>query len=347
MVFVVRSTKGNGKFDNGNCGNSKSKGGKGKDKDGKGKGGKGKGGWGMGFLTGAKKKEVVAPPQSVINIKKDEELDDAVLRFALYGGDLGGMTADELAEHRRTQAELALADAKAVAFRLELDSRKWHVLKAEEEAAEDRRMRRAARRAELTAKRNEQPGGPEEAKREEQRKKRKLEKAKERKEKERQEAAGKAKGQGLSTRFAWSRSKKGGEEEEEEVAETDAPMENKPPREQWIRIHNCAHNMSGTRFRSVVLLRASAPNFYDDPDTYFEQEGLAGQSKLLAQCLLQIRCKDAYTTEVHEIEVPGEDLVAWLGSGHFQLDLRRKFRRMKFGEFLISKVVMRYSSTGS
>ncbi len=53
MVFVIRSTKGNGKFDNGkvcngNGGNSKSKGGKGKGKDGKGKGGKSKDGKGKG-----------------------------------------------------------------------------------------------------------------------------------------------------------------------------------------------------------------------------------------------------------------------------------------------------------
>jgi hypothetical protein len=93
------------------------------------------------------------------------------------------------------------------------------------------------------------------------------------------------------------------------------------------------------------MFRAICDYLYEDPDRYFSQEPLETQHKMLRQGFVTIRAKDAYTSKVYELEFTGQELADWIGN-KYPYDLRKKFRRDKFGEFLVSKMVMRFGSAG-
>ena len=316
-------------------------------------------GMGLGMLTF--KKEVAAPPVSVINIIREVDVSPTVMRFALHGGELGGMTLAEMEQKRRDEINRARDEAKRVAFNAELQRRKARALEEEAKAAQEDLAARPAFHGGLAKtkggaahidSKTVAEANAEEAVAKVQEAAAKVAKAKAKAEKKAAKKAAKEKAaleekaaeKKVAEEKAKAQSKKGAAA----AAPVSAPapfIGPLQPKEQWIRLHNAVHNVSGIRFRTVVLFRARCPYLCDDPDRFFSQEPLESQDNVLRLGLVSIRSKDAFTSKVYELEFTGQELAAWIGK-KFQYDLRKKFRRALFGDFLVSKMVMRFGSQG-
>ena len=330
------------------------------------------------FMSMLKKKEADAPV-SVINIVKDVEVPVEVVRFAMFGGTLGGLTLDELEAQRQAEEARKIQEEKQAAFRKELDKRKRerpavpitdedrekHRLE-EEQWTQERLERKQARRT----------------RRLEQRKRWGKRDASPKKSSEPENAPGSVEGPSTPAaassspsprspspgRFGFgglgnlvskasatlssvkaalniTESSIGGQEDQEaQMAHEREEVAVRAPREKWVRIHNLAHFMSGIKFRTVVLLFGMVPTLDTETDEFFETRSLEKQHELLAMLRVVIRAKDAYTAKVFEIDFTGQEILTWLGN-KYKPDLRKKFRRMKFGEFLVSKMIMRFDSS--
>lgn len=318
-------------------------------------------GFGLGDMLKKSAKPVESAPLSVINIIKDVHVDEALVRYALHGGEFGGMTIAEQEAKARADVELAVAQKKRAKFEQELELRKKKTLDVELKAAEDDLASRPSdmhgglvktkgidktvveefRRDEAKEKAERDKAA---AKRRSDRKRRKEEKVKKMEEFKAAEEKLQVKkaADALAATTKVSSVEQAAKPDSTAISADDVPRVFK---EQSLRIHNCLHNMSGIRFRTVVLLQANVKDLYEDPDRFFNTQGLAEQHELLAQCNISIRAKDASTFKVYVIELSGHELVSWIGNT-YQYDLRRKYRRMLFGQFLVSKMVMRFDSSG-
>lgn len=114
---------------------------------------------------------------------------------------------------------------------------------------------------------------------------------------------------------------------------------------QWLRIHARTHRVVGKPLRSVVLLLTTARTdamYFDNADRYF-------RNVLGRQCLLQFdvlfRCKNSFTKETRELYLPAQDLDEWLPQS-FEVDLTKKFRRDKFGAYLLQYLSVRFTEAG-
>ena len=332
-----------------------------------------------------KKKDVVADaPKSVISVMRDEELSEEVVRFAMQGGTLGGLTLEQQEAQRREEEAEKKAEEKRKLFRKALEKKKKERLAVPPtpEELEQHRLER-----EMWAEQRVENGRA--------RKERKLNRGKkgtsstgrgsssvgrdsspsQRKSFDPEDAPssgppspapssppprssspgrfGMSLGgitSGTASLFSSAKSMLGISESPVQVAE-EAPDVIIAPRERRLRIHNLAHNMSGIKFRTVVLLCGTVTILESDPDEYFLGGGVVSTLNVAQQraCLLPLRliikAKDAYTAKVFELEFSGAEILQFIGH-NYPLDLRKKFRRLKFGEFLVSKMIMRFDSSG-
>jgi hypothetical protein len=65
----------------------------------------------------------------------------------------------------------------------------------------------------------------------------------------------------------------------------------------------------------------------------------------LEQVNLMFRCKDAYTKKTYELSLEGEEVLAWLPKS-FDIDFSTKFRRNKFGAYILQYLSMRFQPGG-
>lgn len=114
---------------------------------------------------------------------------------------------------------------------------------------------------------------------------------------------------------------------------------------QWCRIHARTHRVVGMPLRSVVLLLTT-------PRTdalYFENMERFFRTVHGRHCLLQFdvlfRCKNSFTKETREFYITAAELDEWLPQ-NFTVDLTKKFRRDKFGAYLLQYLSVRFTEDG-
>ena len=115
--------------------------------------------------------------------------------------------------------------------------------------------------------------------------------------------------------------------------------------EQFLRFYTKTHRMSGVTFKTIILFSGRVSNLFKNPNEYFEADTAEGA---LSELFLHFRCKDTYSKITHNLSFTGPELLGWLSSipGHPKLDFSTKYRRAKFGEFLLRNLCMRYSIRG-
>jgi hypothetical protein len=110
----------------------------------------------------------------------------------------------------------------------------------------------------------------------------------------------------------------------------------------WLRIHTRTHRLTGKTFLTLVLLQSTNRIFGEETDYYFKTYPA---SQILGDVTLLFRLKDSWTKLVHDLRIPGSEILTWLPDG-FHLDLKTKFRRDKFGAYLVQYLSLRFDEDG-
>ena len=100
--------------------------------------------------------------------------------------------------------------------------------------------------------------------------------------------------------------------------------------------------MSGRHFRTLVMFESNSEEMYQRPDLFFQSGDVASK---LSEIIVCFKSCDTLTKEILELRVPGSDITEWLPI-NLKVDLCHKFRRGKFGLYLIENLRLRYSIDG-
>ena len=114
----------------------------------------------------------------------------------------------------------------------------------------------------------------------------------------------------------------------------------------YLRMYTTTHRMSGITFKSIILLAGRVENLFTDPNEYFDSMKTMGAAMDELQVIF--RCKDTFSKITHELQFQGSEIMGWMAQipNCPKSDLTSKFRRTKFGEFLLKNLIMRFSSKG-
>lgn len=107
----------------------------------------------------------------------------------------------------------------------------------------------------------------------------------------------------------------------------------------WVRLVSRTHKLAGRVLRTIVLLQGPDEDMQRDPQEYFSP---SNTDMTLSRLNLLFRCKDLSTKITHDYKVPGPAFSDWLPKT-FVVDLRNKFRRAKFGDYLIENLRLAYA----
>jgi hypothetical protein len=110
----------------------------------------------------------------------------------------------------------------------------------------------------------------------------------------------------------------------------------------WLRLFQRRHKMSGRHFRTLVLFESNFEEMYQRPDLFFQSGSLVSKLSVVDVCF---KSYDTLTKEIFELRVPGYEISQWLPI-NLKVDLGHKFRRGKFGLYLIENLRLRYSIDG-
>jgi len=114
----------------------------------------------------------------------------------------------------------------------------------------------------------------------------------------------------------------------------------------FLRMYTKTHRMSGVTFKSIILLAGRVENLFTDPNEYFDSMKTMGAAMDELQVIF--RCKDTFSKITHELQFQGGEIMRWMSQIPKcpKIELTSRFRRTKFGEFLLKNLIMRYSSKG-
>ena len=115
------------------------------------------------------------------------------------------------------------------------------------------------------------------------------------------------------------------------------------PQRVWLRLHTNRHKMSGRHFRTLVMFECEDPLMYRRPDVYFQSKPWKDRLCELTICFKSL---DSITKELYELRVHGYEVASWVPV-NLKVDLGHKFRRGKFGQYLIDNLRLRYSIVGT
>lgn len=106
----------------------------------------------------------------------------------------------------------------------------------------------------------------------------------------------------------------------------------------WKRIHTRTHRLTGRTFLSLVIFQSNNLLFGEKPDVYFKMvHGL----DCLNDLNILFRCKDTWSKDVVSLFITGPELREWLPKSYV-VDLTTKFRRDKFGAYLLQYLALKY-----
>lgn len=111
----------------------------------------------------------------------------------------------------------------------------------------------------------------------------------------------------------------------------------------WLRLFSRRHKMSGRHFRTLVMFENEDPLMYKRPDVYFQTDTWQNRLSGVTVCFKSL---DTLTKTVYELKIKGHELTPWIPV-NLTVDLRHKFRRGKFGQYLIENLRLRYSIVGT
>ena len=111
----------------------------------------------------------------------------------------------------------------------------------------------------------------------------------------------------------------------------------------WIRLFSSRHMISGRKFSSMVMLTSDDTNIYNDPNSFFT----SNSSLQFENLNVVFKCNDLLSKKLKYFCIPGKRVLKWLpfGKNHF-LDLGHSVRRIKFGQYLISNLRLKYNIDG-
>jgi hypothetical protein len=116
-----------------------------------------------------------------------------------------------------------------------------------------------------------------------------------------------------------------------------------PKSRHWIRLCSKPWKMAGKRFGVVVLFLSDDIKLSRDTDDFFLRydSGLVG----LSHVQILFRCKDTSSERVFDLEISGDELVQAIDP-RYSLSLSSRYRREKFGLFLVTYLTMSYEADG-
>lgn len=132
-----------------------------------------------------------------------------------------------------------------------------------------------------------------------------------------------------------------GSDSDEEEEREDGFLSEKPGRV-WLRLLSRRHTMSGRGVSTMVMFEGDVKQMYDRPDIFFQRATAEERLLNLDVCFKTV---DLYTKETHVLRMAGPQILAWLPAD-YKLDLSSKFRRAKFGSYLIENLRLRYTILG-
>jgi hypothetical protein len=86
------------------------------------------------------------------------------------------------------------------------------------------------------------------------------------------------------------------------------------------------------------LLHGNDPDFRSSPDEYFK---LFSAEVCLSELKVVFKANDCFTKEVYSFEILGQKMMQWLPR-NYEIDLKTKFRRKKFGLYLLQFISLRF-----
>ncbi len=131
------------------------------------------------------------------------------------------------------------------------------------------------------------------------------------------------------------------EDSDNEVGDQEFDTKNKP--RIWIRLYAKRHKMSGRHFRTLVMFEGEFEQMYKRPDIFFQSQDWQVRLNALVVCFKSV---DTMTKQVLELRVNGYEICPWIPVT-LRVDLGHKFRRGKFGQYLIENLRLRYSVMGT
>lgn len=126
---------------------------------------------------------------------------------------------------------------------------------------------------------------------------------------------------------------------DEEYRERDNPHK----RRVWLRLFSRRHKMSGRHFRTLVLFEGEDPLMFTRSDIFFQNDTW---QNVLSTLTVAFKSEDTLTKEVFELNVKGCEIIPWLPV-NLKVDLCHKFRRGKFGQYMLENLRLRYSIVGT
>lgn len=110
----------------------------------------------------------------------------------------------------------------------------------------------------------------------------------------------------------------------------------------WVRLFSKRHFMSGRQFRTLVMLMGPDEDMFKYPDKYFSKGPL---KNIFDDLEVVFKSQDQLSKETATLRLDAEDVYKWLPQD-FPMDLGHKFRRARFGNYLIENLRMKYAVLG-
>lgn len=111
----------------------------------------------------------------------------------------------------------------------------------------------------------------------------------------------------------------------------------------WLRLYTRRHKMSGRHFRTLVMFESQDPLMYQRSDVFFQTDTWEAK---LSTLVIAFKSEDSLTKEGYELRVNGYEVIPWIPV-NLRVDLGHKFRRGKFGQYMIENLRLRYSIVGT
>lgn len=109
----------------------------------------------------------------------------------------------------------------------------------------------------------------------------------------------------------------------------------------WIRVCSKIWNMAGNKYHVVVLFASPNLLLTKNPDEYFRQYETGHEGLKYTDIIF--RCRDSKSNQVWELKLSGSK-VSKVIDRRYPLNLETKYRREKFGYFLVTYLLLEYRS---